>query len=247
MPNGQFHGKHKGSGIRIKNPLRLAVEVDISDGQGFSTCRTLKPGAEVYIKVPHPGDYDIKTSIVRYDEIGQSIRLGDGGFQQTPTVGVKPKMTTQAGPIVTAGQKNVKSRRWVTVAEWLITKGFAGMLRAISIQLDGDCEAQVIIPKNKPTKVKQDTTLQYQNNTWLNKGEAVRVKARSHIGNKGSAHVMIQGELYPVGTLVPAGKVSKPAPEHVTEKKLRKEPEEPLRSLGEMIEEMRKEEEVIKV
>ncbi|GAH88432.1 unnamed protein product, partial [marine sediment metagenome] len=105
--------------------------------------------------------------------------------------------------------------------------------------------AQVILKSLKPAKVKQDTTLQYQNNTRLNTGEAVRVKARSHVGNKGSAHVMIQGELYPVGTSVPAGKVTKGAPEHITEKKPRKEPEEPpLRSLGEMIDEMKKREEV---
>ncbi|GAH94253.1 unnamed protein product, partial [marine sediment metagenome] len=60
------------------------------------------------------------------------------------------------------------------------------------------------------------------------------------------------GELYPVGTPVPAGRVSRrgdlrpgPAPEHVTEKKPRKEPEEtPLRSLGDMIEEFKQEEKV---
>ena len=248
--NGQFHGKYKGPAIRIKNPLSLAVEVLIKDGKDFYTYRTLKPGAEVYVKVPHQGDYDIDPKIIRYNETGQAKVLGDGGWQPTPTVAVKPKLTPQAGPIITAGQKDVKSRRWVNVAEWLITKEFAGLLKAISIQLSGDCEAQVIITKTKPTRVKHDTTLQYQNKTWLNKGESVRVKARSHVGNKGSAHVMIQGELYPVARLgtVPAGKVSKRAPEHITEKKPRKEPEEPpLRSLGDMIEEMRKEQELIKV
>ena len=252
MANGQFHGKHK-SGIRIKNPLSLAVEVLIKDGKGFATYRTLKPGAEVYVKVPQQGDYDIEPKILRYDETGESKVLGDGSWQSTSTVAVKPKMTPQPGPVLVAEQKDVKSRRWVTVAEWLVTKGFGGLLNAISIQLDGDCEAQVILPNNKlPTKVRQDTTLSYANNTLINKGEAVRVKARSMSGNKGSAHVMIQGELYPVGTPVPAGRVSRrgdlrpgPAPEHVTEKKPRKEPEEtPLRSLGDMIEEMRKREEV---
>ena len=245
MANGQYHGKNKGYGIRIKNPLSLAVEVLIKDGKGFATYRTLKPGAEVYVKVPLQGDYDIEPKILRYDQTGQSKVLGDGGWQATPTVAVKPKMTPQAGPVITAGQKDVKSRRWVTVAKWLITDGFSGLLNAISIQLSGDCEVQVIISKKKPTQVKQDTTLQYQNNTWLHKGESVRVKARSHIGNTGSAHVMIQGELYPVGTAVPVGKVSKRAPEHITEKKPREEPEEPpLRSLGDLIEEFKKREEV---
>jgi len=245
MANGQFHGKHKGPAIRIKNPLRLTVEVTILGGKGFNTCRTLRPGAEVYVKVPHPGEYDIKPSIVRYDETGQTVRLGDGDGQRVATAGVPTTIAPQAGPVLKAGQKAVKSRRWVTVAEWLITKGFAGRLDGISIQLDGDCEAQVIFPNSKPTLIKKDSTLSYQKNTWLNKGEAVRVKARSHIGNTGTANVMIQGELYPVGTPVPAGKVSKPAPVQVSEKKPRKEPEEPpLRSLGDLIEEMEKREEV---
>jgi len=245
MPNGQFHGKHKGPGIRIKNPLSLAVWVLIKDGQGFDMTRTLRPGQEIYVSLPHPGDYDIEDQILRYDQTGQSKVLGDGSWQSTPTVAVKPKMTTQAGPIITTGQKDVKSGRWVTVAEWLITKEFTGLLEAISIQLNGDCEAQVILPHNKPTKVKQDTTLSYQNNTLLNKGEAVRVKARSHIGNKGSAHVMIKGALYPVGTPVRDDKRPGRAPEHITEKKPGKEPEEPsLRSLGDMIEDFKKREEV---
>jgi len=243
--NGQYHGKHKGPGIRIKNPLSLSVWVLINDGQGFDMTRTLRPGQEIYVKVPHLGDYDIKAEILQYDKTGQSEVLGDGAWESTPTVAVKPKMAPQPGPALIAGQKDVKSRRWVNVAQWLITKEFAGLLKAISIQLSGDCEAQVIITKTKPTRVKQDTTLQYQNNTWLNKGESVRVKARSHLGNAGSAHVIIQGELYPVGTPVHAGKVPKRAPEHITEKKPRKEPEEPpLRSLGDMIEEMRKREAV---
>jgi len=247
MPNGQYHGTRKGHGIRIKNPLSLSVWVLIKDGQGFDITRTLRPGQEVYVTVPHLGDYDVETKILRYDQTGQSKVLGDGSWQSTPQVAGKPKSAPQAGPVVIAGQKEVKSRRWVTIAEWLITKGFAGMLNAISIQLDGDCEAIVVLPHTQATRVKQDTTLAYQKNTTLDllEGEAVRVKARSHVGNKGTAHVMIQGELYPVGTPVPAGKVSKRAPEHVTEEKPREEPEEPpLRSLGEMIEEMKEREEV---
>jgi len=245
MPNGQFHGKAKGPAIRIKNPLSLAVEILVKDDKDFATYRTLKPGAEVYVKVPLQGDYDIVPKILRYDETGQSKVLGEGGWQSTSTVAVKPKKTTQPGPVLVAEHKNVKSRRWVIVAEWLITKDFSGVLHAISIQLDGDCEAQVILPNNKTTKVRQDTSLSYPNDTWLHKGEAVRVMARLKIGNKGSAHVMIQGELYPVGTRVRVDRRPGPAPEHVTEKKPGKEPEEtPLRSLGDMIEEMKKREEV---
>ena len=236
MANGQYHGKGKGHGIRIKNPLRLTVEVQVLDGQGFGTCRTLKPGSEVYVKVPQPGEYDIKTSIIRYDETGQTIRLGDAGWESVSKGATPARISAQAGPVLQSGQKTVKSRRWVTVAEWLIPKGFGGQLQAISINLGGDCEAQVILPNMKPTLVKKDTTLSYQKNTWINKGQAVRVKARSHVGNTGTANVMIQGELYPTGTPVPAQVRTREAPEHITEHKPRKESEEPpLRSLGEMM------------
>jgi len=251
MPNGQFHGKRKGHGIRIKNPLSLSVWVLIKDDQatrgsggGFDITRTLRPGQEIHVTVPHLGDYDIETKILRYDQTGDIKVLGEGSWQSTQVVAAKPKSEPQAGPILIARQKEVKSRRWVTIAEWPIPKGFSGLLNAISIQLDGDCEAQVILPHKKPTKVNRDTTLSYLNNPPLNKGEAVRVKARSHIGNKGTVHVMIQGELYPVGTPVPVSKVREVEPEHITERKQRKEPEEPLRSLGEMMEEMKEREEV---
>jgi len=245
MPNGQYHGKRKGHGIRIKNPLSLSVWVLIKDGQGFDITRTLRPGQEIYVTVPHLGDYDVETRILRYDQTGQIKVLGEASWQSTQTVAANPKSVPKAGPILIAKQKDVKARRWVTIAEWPITKGFFGRLNAISIQLDGDCEAQVILPHNKSTKVKQDTNLSYQNNTKINKGEAGRVKARSHIGNKGTAHVMIQGELYPVGTPVPATSSTLRDAEHITERKPRKEPAEPpLRSLGEMMEEMREREEV---
>ena len=122
MANGQFHGKTNGPAIRIKNPLSLAVEVLIKDDKGFSTYRTLKPGAEVYVKVPHQGDYDIAPRILRYDQTGLSKPLGDAGWQPVATVGPPPRVTSQPGPVLIAGQKDVKSRRWVTVAEWL-TRG----------------------------------------------------------------------------------------------------------------------------
>jgi len=258
MADGQYHTKNlartgkKSFGVKITNPLTLAVSVRIKcptgalrSGDGKETWRTIKPKETLYIPTKGRCELDILPSIVRYDDVGNPIKLADAGFEhvQNPSSGKKP--AHQAGPTITAGQKNVKSGRWVIVAEWLITKGFAGLLQGISIQLDGDCEAQVIISRQKPVKVKKDTTLSYQNTTWINKGESVRVKAHAPGGGKGSCHVMIQGELCPVGTPVPADRLPGPAPEHITEHKPSKEPEEPeLRSLGDMIDEMRKREEV---
>ena len=252
MPNGQYHGTKKGHGIRIKNPLRLTVEVTILDGNAkkgispsFSTCRTIKPGAEVWVKVPQPGQYDIKTSIIRYDEVGEVIRLGDGDWQHAPVPGQPVSKQPQPGPVFITESITVDSRRWRTVAEWLVLKGFVGEVRAINIQLTDDCEAQVIFPNTPGKTVRANTTLKPSTPVLLQKGEAVRVKARSKLGNQGTAQVIIQGELHAVPG-VPAGVVRGPsAPVQLTEEKPTEKPEETeLRSLGELIEDMRKEEEV---
>jgi len=245
MPNGQYHGTKKGHGIRIKNPLRLTVEVTVLDGQGFSTCRTIKPGTEVWVKVPQPGQYDIKTSIIRYDEVGEVVRLGDGDWQHAPQPPGQPiPNQPQPGPIFITESITVDSRRWRTVAEWLVLKGFMGELRAINIQLAGDCEARVILPSHATRTVRDDSTVTWQTPVLLHKGQAVRVKARSLLGNQGTATIIIQGELHAMPVPVGAGVGQQPGAEQVTEEKPREEPEEPLRSLGDMIDEMRKEEEV---
>lgn len=245
MPNGQFHGNRRPPAIRIKNPLRLTVEVTILDGQGFSACRTLKPGTEVYVKVPHAGDYDIKTSIIRYDETGNVVRLGEGDCQPlaVPPMGVNPRPA--AGPRIEHNKCDVSDRRWRNVVIWNIPQGFAGLLNLISIQLSGDAEARIELPGQAPYKARKDTSMSFQNNVWVNAGQVLRVKGRSRAGNGGTVDVIIQGQFYPVGTAVPAEPTPVGAPGHITEKKPRKEPEvPPLRSLREMIEEMKEREEV---
>jgi len=252
MANGQYHGRIK-TGIKITNPLSLPVSVRIKcptgalrTGDGKETWRTVKPGETLYIPTKGKCEVDITVHIIRYNEVGDSDKLGDGGLQPVAQpAGTKQRANSQPGPVFISEQREVKSGRWFTVAEWLVTKGLAGVLRSVSIQLSGDCEAQVIIGGQPPVKVKQDTTLSYQNNTWINKGEFVKVKAHAVRGGHGSCQVMIQGELYPVGTAVPAKKATRPAPEPVAVHEDSKEPEEPeLRSLGDMIDDMKKREEV---
>ncbi len=250
MANGQYHGKRK-FGIKITNPLPLAVSVIIKcptgalhTGDGKETWRTIKPGQEIYIPTKGRAEVDIDVHIIRYDELGNQKKVGDGGFRPVQQPASGKKAAPQAGPVLVAKREDVKSGRWLTVAEWTITRGFAGLLHAITIQLDGDCSAQVIISQDKPISVRKDTTLSYHQPTWINKGESVRVKAHAIKGGKGSCSVMIQGELYPTGTAVPAEKAPRTAPEHITEEKKKKEPEPELRSLGDMIEDMRKREEV---
>jgi len=259
MANGQFHGRVK-TGIKITNPLTLPVSVRIKSptgalrmGDGKETWRTVKPGETLYIPTKGKCEVDIQVHVIRFDELGDPVKLGDGGLQPIArTAGAGQKANSQPGPVFISEQREVKSGRWFTVAEWIITKGLAGVLRSVSIQLDGDCEAMVMIGRQPPTKVNQDTTLSYQNNVGINKGESVKVKAHAVRHGQGSCQAVIQGELYPVGTAAAAKKATareKPwkviesGPETTHEE--RKEPEEePLRSLGEMIEDMKKREEV---
>ncbi|MBA7693409.1 hypothetical protein ES703_101991 [subsurface metagenome] len=249
MANGKFHGKRK-TGIKITNPLTLPVSVRIKSptgalhtGDGKETWRTIKPSETLYIPTKGRCEVDIKPSIVRYDEVGTPIKLGDAEFQhvQQPSSG-KKVAPPKAGPVMLMDRGDVSNGRWRIIKTWNIPQGFGGLLRAISIQLTGDAEARVELPSEAPSKARQDTTLNYSNNKWLMAGQAVKVKGRSRNGNGGTVDVMIAGELYPVGTPVPAGKAPKTAPEHVTERKPGKEPEEPpLRSLGDMIEDFKRE------
>jgi len=244
MANGQYHGKRK-YGIKITNPLPLAVSVIIKSptgalhmGDGEETWRTIKPGETLYIPTKGRCEVDIDPKVVRYDHVGSPIKLGDAGIQPVQKVASGKKPVPKVGPVLVAKKDDVNSGRWRTITEWTITTGFAGLLRAITIQLDGDCEAKVFVARQMPVIVKQDTTMSYQNYIWISKGESVRVKAHAVKGGKGSCSALIQGELYAAGT-------PRTAPEHITEHKKRKEPEEPeLRSLGDMIEEMRTKEEV---
>lgn len=246
MANGQFHRRTKSNAIRVKNPLPLTMRVRVSDGGSFDTTRTLKPGDEVYIKVPQRGDYEVKGWILEYDKTGKEKKLGDTEFNITPTVKKQPKVTSRPGPVLITGTKKVKTRRWVTVASWLVPKGFIAELKAISIQLDVGCEAEFHVSGYGTNVIGQDLALTYQNRIIHATGYVVVVKARSTVGNPGEVSVMISGMLH--AAVIPSEKDER-LPEHITEQKPpkpAKEPEEetPLRSLGDMIEEMKKREEV---
>jgi len=196
---------------------------------------------DAYVQVPNPGDYDIKTSIIRYDETGQVIKLGDGDWQHTTAPNPLAPKQPASGPILLSESIEVESRRWRTVVGWRIPKGFFGELRAINIQLTGDCEVRVILPSHPSKTVKADTTLSWSTAVLLHSGETAMVRARSGLGNQGTAQVIIQGELHAIPV---AGVATEKKPRKAPEKKPREETEEPLRSLGEMIEEMKKREEV---
>jgi|GEM_PF-5561417 len=236
------------TGLKITNPLSRAVRVRINSatgalhiGDGKETWRTIKPGETLYIPTKGKCELDITVHIVRYNEVGDPVQLGYGALVPVPR-----REKIKAGPVLISGQRDLKSGRWVIVAQWVITKERSGVIRAVSIQLDRDCEAQVIIGlPDPPVKVKADTRLRdwqtvelHQKEVWLNEGESVKVKAHAVGGGKGICQVIIRGELYHIG------KAPKPAPERVPEPDTE---ETPLRSLGDMLDAMKKSEEGVKV
>jgi len=252
MANGKFHGKRK-TGIKITNPLTLPVSVRIHSptgalhtGDGKDTWRTIKPGETLSIPTKGRAEVDIDVHIIRYDEVGNPNMLGVGGWQPIVTIAKQSKTPVKAGPVMLLGRGEVRNGRWRNIKTWDISPGFSGLLKAISIGLTGDAEARVEVGLNKVHKARQDTTLNYQNNMWLAAGEVVKVRGRSKNGNGGTVDVSIAGELFPVGTAGhPAEKKATRGPGSAPEKKPKKEPEEtPLRSLGDLIEEMEKREEV---
>jgi len=245
MANGKYHGTRKGHGIRINNPLSLSVWVVISDGTGWDLTRTLKPGQEVYVTVPHLGEYEVKPKVLRFEETGTSKILGDASFEVTPTPPKQARKLSKTGPVFITEARNVKDRRMRTVAEWRVLKGFEGLLKAINIELSGDCEAEVILPNGYSKKVRSDETLTWPSPVQIHSGSsgaAVVVKAGSIVGNSGSIRVIIQGELHALPTPQDATQVTRSG---TLPLEPREEPEEtPLRSLGDLMEEMRKREEV---
>jgi len=252
MANG--NGK---TGLKITNPLSRAVRLRITSptgalhtGDGKETWRTIKPGETLNIPTKGKCELDITVHIVRYNEVGDPVKLGDGALVPVAQpAGVKPNPKAAGpGPVQISEQRNLKSGRWAIVAQWVITKGRSGIIRDVLIQLDGDCEALVIIDRHAPVKVKADTRKSrrrgwqtVQKDVWINEGESVKVKAHAVGGGQGICQVIIRGELYHIEK----GKSPKPAPERVPEPD--KTEETPLRSLGDMLDAMKKSEEEVKV
>jgi len=87
VANGQYHGRIK-TGIKITNPLPLPVSVRIKSptgalrtGDGKETWRTVKPGETLYVPTKGKCEVDITVHIIRYNEVGDSVKVGDGGLQ----------------------------------------------------------------------------------------------------------------------------------------------------------------------
>lgn len=121
MSNGQFHQKNQKKrryGVKIKNPLRLPVVARITCETGAirsgamdgkETTRTIGPGEEIFVSTKGSCELDIKFSVIRYDEVGNTTRLGEAGGSHvahhdpmgkkgkpsTGTRGEVPKMPTR--------------------------------------------------------------------------------------------------------------------------------------------------------
>ncbi len=78
---------HMKTGVKISNPLTLPVVVTVKSatgalrmGDGIEIRRTLKPGETLYISTKGRAELDIDVKILRFDQVGNSKILGDGGW-----------------------------------------------------------------------------------------------------------------------------------------------------------------------
>jgi len=257
------------TGIKITNPLSLPVQVKLISktgalliGVGHAASRIIKPGETLTVGTKGKCVVDINVTIIRYDKTGNYQKAGDGGFstaQPLPQPGHMSKFPTPknslAGPVILANKTEVMFRHWKIVQTWQVPSGYAGILRSVEIRLTSDAEARIELPNNvTPRHVGGGTagaginsTLQYQN-TIVTAGNKVKVVGRSAFGKGGEVEAIIHGELYPVGQVPLTKKPPKRGVRPAVEPKEKSKPEEPeLRSLGDMIEDMRKKEDGVKV
>jgi len=75
------------TGIKITNPLSMPVSVIIKCptgalrwGNGKETCRIVKPGETLDIPTKGKCEVDITVHIIRYNEVGDKVKIGDGAL-----------------------------------------------------------------------------------------------------------------------------------------------------------------------
>ena len=100
MAVGQLTDKKKKTryGVNINNPLRLPVKVIVTSktgalytGSGYESEHIIKPGQLVFIPTKGTAEVDIETVILRYDEKGDPVELGLGGWNPSGHQDIKPK------------------------------------------------------------------------------------------------------------------------------------------------------------
>jgi len=246
--------QRKKYGINVKNPLSLPVSVRIKSkagaldqGNGYETWRKIRPGDTIYIPLKASVQVEVDVHIDRYDETGQCHKLGDGGWEQVDHKDLV--LQVEAKPIVLTGswqgsngQGAASSKRWHVIVVWKVPPDHVGDLKRVSFDLspmEPGAGARCMLKYPGYQQVfPQSGHVSFNGKAAIHGGQEVKVYGRSIDGGIVDVTATITGEEWP---LVRKPRVTR-VPEHITEGKPKQEVGEPIRSLGEMIEEMKKEE-----
>ncbi len=142
----------KGWGVKIKNPLPLMVRVKIRsetgalrNGDGKETWQTIPPGEELYLSTKGQCELDITTTIIRFDPAGKQIEVGPAELRQTHHRAPAAKRLKKK--VVTSGTYEGSSRQWEEVVSWRAELGVVAWLDSVEISclLRGKADYKVVV------------------------------------------------------------------------------------------------------
>jgi len=250
MANGAKQGK-RGWGVKIKNPLPLMVRVKIRcetgalrTGDGKDTWRTIPPGEELYLSTKGQCELDITTTIIRFDPAGKENEVGPAELRQTHHQAPTAKRLKKKA--VTTGTYEGSSRQWEEVISWRAELGVVAWLDSVEIgaQFYGNADYKVVVGNRiiyGPAVLSSAVTLRPAD--FVSR-EVVTVLAMSRAG--GDIEVTAKLNLRQEAGL---GSVSGKSAEVTDGEPIREDmpPEEvevPIRTLGDQIADLQKQEEV---
>ncbi|KKN58162.1 hypothetical protein LCGC14_0555030 [marine sediment metagenome] len=251
MANGPKQGM-RGWGIKIKNPLPLTVRVKIQcetgalrTGDGKGTWRTIPPGEELYLSTKGQCELDITTTILKFDPAGKENEVGPAELRQTHHQAPSAKRLKKK--VETTGMYAGSSRQWEEVVSWRAGLGVIAWLDSVEIsaQLYGFADYKVLVGNKViygPAALNSAVTL--HPGDFVSR-EAVKVFAMSRAGGdiEVTAKLKLRQEAG-LGTV--SGKSAEvtdgePIREDVPPEE-REEAEVPIRTLGDQIADLRKQE-----
>jgi len=236
-------------GIRVKNPLTKPVRVEVIDGKTIIRETVINPGAAKFISLDKAGQYDIRTTILDRRVGAIDDELGAASFNVVYHEDVKePEMKpvllhNKIDLSIHSEQKT--ARYWRDILIWRVTPGSLGELMAVEIERRDDVDWRLKVMKpgdgrfgGTITEIINTTTFSGNKVTG---GEIIKLQAK----NKSGASITVSGRISGRETVVHEG--LSPArvtvsPVRVETQPAEEEDDEPVRSMADMFDEMRKEE-----
>jgi hypothetical protein len=248
----------KGCGIKIKNPLSLPVRVVIKSdtgalrtGDGTETWRKIDAGAEINISLKGQCELDITATVLKYRPDGNEERLGEVDLRHVHHRARASKRVKKKLEAVDTYQGS--SRSWTEVVSWQAENGMVGWLDNVNVTspLYGFADFKVVLGKKVlygPASLMAESTV--RSAEFLGTQE-VKVLVMSRDGGEidVTAKLNLRQELaHTLGVPDIEATDEEGAGEEMIPDNLKRPPEEreeeevSIRSLGDMIEEIRQEE-----